>query len=784
MRGRGIVLLVLFAAYYSYAQAQKGYNISGTVNDSHSKEYIEFANVILLRLPDSSIIKGVISGDEGFFSFKSVPKGRYIVKIQFVGYQTYFSDIFIVGKHNIDIGNIFIKQSAQEISEVLVVGEVPYLQSDVNGYRVNLSQDITGKGSNTLEILNNLPSVTVDFDNNIELRGNKATVMIDGEPVAFNEMLEQLPADAIESIQVVTNPGAKYDSRSGSGIVDIKLKKERKKGLNGLAGIGAGTDDYYKLSAGANIPRKRSSYSLNMAITNRNNNSNQIAFREAVDTNKKHDDYVSQSIKKQLAGNVNARAGIVLGTHTKINFGARFQFFNSDATTNRQDLYYSFIYDSLYYKFVEQERPLSGGEGNLSMKVKHSFNKEKHDLSALLFYKYSLNEKEEHEFSNKYNLKRYIFSDSSYKQKFTDNTLGILTAKIDYQVPVALNGKMELGASYIASANVQDYVFEELDEIENIFVDSKSRSNIFSYERDILGAYGVISYKKGDFIFSLGNRFVFNWSKPKTFSSDTIPRIFNFNNIPSAGISYEVNKQNNIRLSYSFRTKNVKYSRLNPHKVYTGTYNVKQGNPELLPERYHTLELSHNYRLKKLNLFSSFFYTRINNIIEQFSVTDDEGITLTTYDNLAYSASYGFESISRIPINKRLNFQFSGSYFKKKSNSTVTGNRYKNTLIMKGVVQSKLTKTTRFQASGRYTSPRLTNQGKIDEVYSCDLGIRQELLKRKLTLSLNFNDIFNSFVIKKDLTYKTDYFTHIEYKNNTQKIIVNLTYKFARYNRM
>ncbi|MFA6924357.1 MAG: TonB-dependent receptor [Bacteroidales bacterium] len=766
---RKIIYLILFLLLTCFVKAQnyqgggdknktqgQGNNyeamgvIKGNINDSISSQSVEYANIVLFRKKDSSMVTGTITNEKGAFVINKVPFGNYYILCSFIGYRNLkIPNILVTPKTpEKNLGNINLVITNSNLKEVNITSEKPLMEYALDKKVINVEKAVTSTGGTAVDVLQNVPSVTVDADGNVSLRGNSnVTILIDGRPSSIDgTKLQQIPASSIENIELITNPSAKYNPEGMSGIINIKLKKKKEIGLNGMATITAGTNDKYNGSFNFNYNLKK----VNIFGSYDNRYDIRSGYGNSLRTYTDKDSIIEQSAKNRRKMNSN---GGKLGTDI---------FFNPKNTLTLTYMYsenYRNGYENTENKGYVRENRIDtfyttnspNNEKNHSsdytLNYKKTYDKKGKELTADFYYGTEIEKEGEGIVQQNYDLNMNTVGNSTIQDTKTNFHGEKTSMQINFLNPWADTAKLELGLQSNINNNDNDYHLSNYDYSLNALVDDPLLSNNFVYAQQTHAVYGMYGnkYKKFTYQFGLRLEEALIKSNQKTTSEKFESSYFSF--FPSIHITRKIGKTQDLQLSYSRRINRPNEWSLNPFVDYSHPGSINYGNPRLKPEYINSCELGYFITLKKTTFSADIFYRQINDVIKRIIFLDTNNIINMTFSNLSTGTSYGLEAVIDQPIFKFWKININYSYFRTKingdiENTTMTNSNYSWTAKFSS--NFYLPKKFFVQFTGFYRGPMVTPQGEMKEMYSIDFGLKKDFLKDKATLGIRVSDIFNT----------------------------------------
>ena len=755
-----IFLSFFFAADKLFAQENKTI-ISGTVADKNTQLPLQYVTITLLNKTDSATVAATVTDKKGKFDLQNILPGNYILRCSYIGYISSVSQNVVVldGQKNINIATIVMSNDAKNLNEVVVTSTKPTLNTSIDRKVYNVEKDIMSKSGSASDILKNIPSVEVDIDGNVSLRGSgDVMILINGKPSPLMgktkaEVLQSLPANSILRIEVITNPSARYRPDGTSGIINIVLKKNITRGWNGTVTANAGNKNRYNGNLSLNYnPGKINlfgSYGLRQDDRTRKNKIDRTYF----DSAGKISSYYNELNISKLRPLTNiASAGIDYNFDEHNSFGISANYFYRKLT--KHDVVNKFAYSPQNILTENYDRLRFDLEfekqTNAVAYYEHKFKKEDHEI-RMEFNKSNSNETEDNHYSDVYKLPLLpaAYDNTLIKQADNENQL-----TIDYVYPISESEKLEAG--YDGSFNKKDLNFygEFYDAAQAKFIKDKIKSNQFLYQELLQAIYTTYqkSYKK--FGYAAGIRAEQVNIKGNLVTLDSAIKNNYFKIYPTLHLSYNINVDNEIQLNYSRRINRPDPDELNPFPEYRDPRNLQAGNPNLLPEIINSVEFGYKWQGKNVSLVPSIYYRNKTNGFTQVIKKINDSTLLTTSANLASDQSAGLELIFAAKATKIFSTNLSGNIFYNQIDASNIGYTKAKSIVSFSTnfnATFTVTKNTMAQLSSNYRSARLTPQGKVFATVVVNMGVRQDVFKKKVALTFTASDIFASLKEKREI---------------------------------
>lgn len=772
-------ILLLTMAYAAYPQqARRKTTRASTASESgdfaitgkvvsQTGAPIAFANIALLQAPDSSLVTGTTSDSAGTFRLENLPAGRYFVKATFLGYKTEFSAVFEANnpEHPLDIGRLTLQEDANILESVTVTGQKPLIEQKLDRTVLNVENSILAQGNTALEILEKAPGVMIDNDGNISLRGRQGVlIMIDGKPTYLSQqqistMLRSMSSNNIASVEVITNPSAKYEAEGNSGIINIVLKKNRQSGLNGSVNASFSQGKKYRADGGLDLNYRNNklnlfaNYSYGQRDADRQLNITRNFFESGTTI---IDRVFSQQAPMMMSShNHSIKGGVDYYLDEKNTIGLLLNgniglWEGENPTSSRITRPGGELYS----------RSLSLNEmGNrwnsltYNLNYKHLFDTAGTELTVDLDYSRS-------DYRSTQDFHTDYFDDQGEKAREASQRRGLLpsltdiyAAKIDYVDQLKNGIKLESGwkSSFVTTDNNVHY-----DSLANQrWTVDRSTTNHFKYRENINAAYVNLSKDFQGFSVQIGLRGEQTVTRGHQITTDSVVKRNYFQLFPSVFLRKNLGENHQLQLSYSRRISRPDYNDLNPFRYYVDPYTYEEGNPYLEPQTTHSIELSHVFKEKFTTTLN---FSNTSDVIAQVAGQIDS--TNTTYvkqENLSTLNNYGLSITAPVPItnwwmsNNYFNLfynQYKGTYLGDRLNMNMVSFNFnsQNTFTLKNGFSLEL--------SGFYNSKGVHGILISQPMYMVSAGIQKTVLDKKGTIKLNVSDVFNTRRFAGDIRYQ------------------------------
>ena len=782
-----INLFLLTIAASSHAQRGSG-TIKGNVIDDETNEPIESSAVSLYRLKDSSIVIGSETNNKGEFILEDVPYGRYYLEINMIGYNTAVVKGLILNPNNNEIylETIKLKAGITETEEILVEGEKSLIEFHPDKKVFNVSQELVTQTGSATDVLSNIPSVTVDQDGNVSLRGSEnVRILVDGKPFGLDgsnrtEILKQILASEIESVELITNPSAKYNPEGTSGIINIVLKKNSMLGHNGDLSLKVGTGDKYTGSANINLKNNKIRLFANYNYRHYNSDRSGSNYRESFLNNTiSYNDEFESGYHRRKSHMVKAGLEYFLNDKNTIGLSAVY----NNRSRYRYEKIDSKELDSLKnitsYFLRDNDEDENGYNFNISLLYTGKFKKPKQILTGE--FTYSRSSEDEVLFSRQTDItppNNTPDKDNDYEKDMTDD----YNLQLDYVHPFGKDSKLEMGYKGTHKIHENDFRTDYFDYNQNIFVKDTSRSNDFIYKEYINAVYGMFTGSISDLGYQFGARLEHSSTNGRLVTTnETFDKNY-LSVFPSASLSYKLGTSQEMQLSYSRRIHRPRLRFLNPFPNSSDPLNIRKGNPDLNPEFIDSYELSYLYYFNTSLISPTVFFRQSHDDISRVRTLTDSNVTYSTFENYNSSKTYGIEFILNSKLFKWWNFNASFSYFGAEVDANnIEQGLVNNTFSWSGRVTSSIHFPDLFdiQLSYFYSGNRISAQGEIDPFQSLNIALKKDFFDKKASIGLNFNDIFNT--LKFNINLKdADYNETHTHKRESRNVFLTFTYRFGQ----
>lgn len=760
--------------------------LKGKIIEKESQQVLEYATVVLKDLKTKKL-SGGISNAEGLFSFE-VSTGIYDISFEFIG----FKKIILANQKivaNRDFGTIQLQADAQNLSEVNIIAEKSTVEIKLDKKIYNVGKDMTVKGGTATDVLENVPSVTVDQDGAISLRGNdNVTILINGKPsglVGLNgtNALKQLPAEAVEKVEVVTSPSARYDAEGTGGIINIILRRSKIVGFNGSTQLNLGNPDRIGTSANLNFRTNKFNLFTNSSLDHRLA-PGKSSVRQENFANFGGEHFLDENrFTARNRNNVNSLVGLEYYISENSSLVGSFLYSAESNTENTSNTSNKFFENRTLSAGSLRNNDVKQDENTTEYSLNYTKNFKKTD------HKLTLDAKLENstELSDGIIVETNTFPNTAVTARefeLTDNYQRNLLFQGDYVLPLRKDGRFEFGFKSTFDKNITDYEVDTLN--AGIRVSDANFSNVLHYNENIHAIYSQYGTKFNKLSFLMGLR-----TEISDIKINLVTTHENFDKnytklFPTLNFNYELSDKESFTLGYNRRIRRPRSRFINPFPTRTSATNLFSGNPDIDPAYTSAYELGYMNRMSKLTINSSIYYNHSTGnftfITEESGDFTDDGIPIIIRMpiNLASESRYGFEMGLNYNPSKKWRINQSFNLFKSQTRGDFNGINYDadNTSWFTRF-SSKLTLPAAidFQTTFFYMGPSKTAQGTNDGMFMANLAFSKDILKEKGTLTLNVSDLFNSSK-HSGTSFTATTFSESEFQFRQRSINLAFSYRF------
>lgn len=801
-----ILLFIINFIFLTATTAQNSNTVTGSITDSISKKPVEYATITLTDAATNKVVNGSTTDSLGYFKITSVNAGSYIISFESIGYTKKVLSRFHVSESHIpqSVGIVILQKSNNTLKDVVVTAQTKLVETKIDKIVYNTENDITSQGGVATDVLKKVPQVSVDADGNVELAGNSGIrFLIDGKPsTAFGsniaDVLQSIPSSQIKSIEVITNPGAKYDAQGMAGIINIILKKSKVQGVNGNVSASVGT----RLENGSfNITMRKNNFGLNAFVSGNGRlaaKTPSFSQRITTDTTTKMYNLLSQQSEPETK-----RYGVQSGLGFDWTF-TKYNNLSGNVNYNR--------FQNSGYGIVNQEQksiPFNSDSAITDILSTNTFSNKFlfHSIDAQLDYKRTF-KKEDQSLevnlstslgNNNYGVNNYqtLLPHDSVFYGINNNNTGKQNEtelEIDYTQPFSEKVNFDAGADFTfdnITSNSNVYALDPFS--KNFFYDS-SLSNYLSYKQAVYAAYAELSFPVGSlFDVKAGSRY--ERTEINAYYSQAGQQVATpgYNTlVPSVYLLKKLNGNQSIKLSYSKRIERPGFEDLNPFINTSDPKNITAGNPYLKPEIGNRVEFAYNHDYGQMGSFMITAFYRVNNddiqpytaFYSSLQVGDTvyKNVSVSTRENIGVEKNIGISLFGTLRLNDKLNLRTNLFFFRRHILNGIDSGRspvsYNYRFNLNATYQFNKTLSAEF--FGNFNSARNELQGKYPSFTSYTIAARKQLWNKKASIAFTATNFFSEYVKQPTVLYGTNFITNSMREIPFRSFGINFTWKFGK----
>lgn len=785
-------LLIVFSLPKRVAAQQA--TITAIVIDEGSKEPVGFASAALLRQESKSYVSGMQTVDDGIVRFTGVAPGVYAIRISYVGYENQLKEnITVEAGKTLNLGQILLKSAGELLEEVVVEGTPPAMEMGIDRKIFNVAQSTLSVGGTASDLLANVPSLQVDMDGTVSLRGSSSVrVLINGRESALagsdvSRFLQSMPAASVERIEVITNPSSKYDAEGQSGIINIVLKKNTYVGFNGSANASGGSYNNYMAGLNLNFRDEAFNYYGGYSFNRRNMVGDGVNNTEFLSNNSLTNN-ISEAERVGLNHNVQLGMDYYLGEKTLIGLAGNLSLRGND---RNEDLFYRYFNHPTLSgnssRFSRQDEDDLGYE--VALDVRRNLRHKGEEILVNFTYGYD-GETGVNAFNQDYtNPPASLYERQRINDTREDGRN--INVQLDYTRPFGDNHKLEAGYRSIIR-NSQEHQYSRVDSTVGLIPDYRV-SNDFDMTSSVHALYANYQNKLTDKLgYQVGVRAEQAYLDTELgLLTPGLPvedrtmagKLDYFRLYPSVFLTQEFGNKNQLQASYTRRVSRPRGWQVNPFIDVSDNLNHRQGNPNLMPEDIHSFELGYTKTWSSVLLTSSVYQRLVRDITQPIilETDDNSGTTLMQWQNLGRNESTGFELISKIDFSKKIDVMANVNAF----HTWFSGDRTFNIAPNSGFSWNanatgnyRFTSLFSLQTRLEYQAPRIMAQGKTIANFVIDAALKYDVLNKKGSILFNARDLLNQRRFG-GYTNNGDVYRYFEHRWMRRTFMVSFTYRFG-----
>ena len=789
IRNTALLFILSLFTITSFGQARQ-IILSGTITDVEKSEPLPYTTVSVYNR-NGDLIDGGIADENGIFKLNVSPND-YSLNFEYIGFESITIDVKRY-TNSTNIGTIQLVSSLDSLEGVDVVGQSAEVEIRLDKRVYNVAKNNLIRGGTVSDVLENVPSVSVDIDGNIELRGNNnVRILVDGKPSGLIglggiDALTRLPAESIEKVEVITSPSARYQAEGTTGIINIILAKRFLKGLNGVFNLSAGRNDTYSGSANLNYRKGKFNFFTNSGYSDRTNKGRAVQDNVYKNPLESVERYVEERLFNRRRQGFNVNVGLDYQMTEKSSLTMSYltnERDGDDRTVNEQSQYQinGVLVTNRYENEIDRE-----DSKQFSVDFEHKFNKQGHKLTATL--QTEKNDETETSDINSFFENGQPSDDSEINTTVESQERNL--AQIDYVYPIDKNTQFEAGYRGTDNKRIIDFEVEIIDE-NNIVTTDENLSNVLDFEQEVHALYTQYGKKFNAFSFLAGMRFENTRIFVEQLDSSSPLNNDSYNDyFPTLNLGYEISPTASITLGYNRRISRPSARTLNPFQSRSSKTSYFQGNPKLNPSYSNGIDIGYLKQFKKVTLNTSVYYRKSTDAISRVAVVTDETVFVNEIEtpvirrlpiNLGTVEQFGVEFNTSLRLIRGMRTNASVNFYRRIEEGNYQGISYDTD---NASWSGNLSKSYRLpfdiqsQFSVRYRGPSESSFGKSKGFLYTDLALSKDILNDNATINFRFSDLFN--------TGKYDYQTTTPvavtdgvYQRREPTYILTFTYRFRQ----
>jgi outer membrane cobalamin receptor len=787
-----VVMVLTLAAGQLAAQQESGGDlgsggaggvIEGHVSDAAVRNPLEYANVILFDRTTGSQVTGTITHKDGHFELAPVRPGSYDIEIKFMGYRTERIEDIRVTSHetSIDVGVIALERSVIALDEVEVSAEKPDIAYQIDKKVINVGKRYTTTSGTAVDVLENVPSVTVDVEGNVSLRGSTSfTVLLDGKPTVLepSEVLQQIPASTIDNIEIITNPSAKYDPDGISGIINVVTKKSKLEGISGAANLNAGLNNKYGGDLLVNYKGRGLKTYLGADYNRRE-------FPGSMETESRTYSDIDTSVVRsegdsRWAGTrFGARGGvdITLGASDVVTFEVRAGGRESKRTSGSDFDEWTNGSDHASY-ISESSLERTADFYSAATQYRHGFSRKGHEISGQAYVSRRTGDEE-----SVNELSGIDGAVTSGQRSREDGPSTRLRTRLDYTLPVGASSRFEAGYQSRFDRMEATSRLYEYDPDSLAYEFEEEYSHRTKYRRNIHSVYAVYSGTVGRLGYQGGIRGEYTDRRTELLDTAESFSIDRWDVFPTVHFSYGYSEGHEMLLSYTRRLDRPRSWYLEPFVTWWDAYSVRKGNPDLKLEYIDSYELAYQTHFGSTMLSAEGYYRLTHNKVERVRSVFADDVILNTIENVGNDYTFGTELMLNVEELGWWSVSLMGNIYDYRIKGTLHGEPFSEGSFNWNLRLNntfKIGQSTRLQVNGIYNSPTASSQGEREGFVTTDAALKQNLLGRTLTGTLQVRDIFGTGRFE-NTSEGPDFYSYFLFDRESPVVTLTLSYIFNNY---
>ena len=762
-------------------------SISGKVIDQETKMPVEYASIAIYSAKDSTLVTGTITDIDGNFKITGLNPGEYYIQVNFVGFEKKETEKISLSnrKLSVNIGEIGLKPANLELEGVIVAAERSRVEYKIDKRVINVDKDLTAKGGTAATALENTPSVQVDPQGNVTLRGSSDfIVLIDGKPSVLkgSDALKQIPAAAVKQIEVITNPSAKYESDGQAGIINVIMQKDKMLGLNGNVSLAYGNTHKRTGNVLLNYRVKKVNFFGGVDLSDNN-------FESSLDMNNRtmlNNDtikFLQSGLQFNQNYNLSFKGGVDIDINDKnsMSFSGNLGNQSYDRGVNSDIHNWNISYSTDNYSTSRNLNDVSGFVTGANADFTHKF-KENHNISISGTF-FSWDGSDKNSLNHMFTDDKFVETTIASKLKYQKDDYNFnYRVNLDYKQPIK-QGTLEAGAQFRYEDRDEDYFFQNYDVNTDSWSINTDYTYNLQYRNSIYSGYATYSNKIWDIGYQVGARTEYFDREIKN-SNSTEPIVYSkFMLYPSVHLSKELNKKHQLQLSYSRRINRPMPFLLNDIPQYVDPNNIFMGSPYMKPEFTDAYEFNYRVVLSKVTISAQSYYRNTTNVFTPIRTMRNDGIMIHQLTNANQQVAFGEEIGLDFKIAKWWQLSTGANIYHFKLNTLVNSTENEketNTWDARVVSNFNLKWGTRIQAVGYYRAASVDANGDVSGFYVANLAVNQPIMKGKGSIGVSVRNIFDS--VKLNINFDSPTFdNNYTVRGEGPVVMLNFSYRFNNF---
>lgn len=758
--------------------------IKGKIVDNEDKSPLSYVSVAIYSAENNQLQTGTITTEAGTFSIANIKPGQYYAEFTFIGYEkTTIKNLVVQSEQSVvDIGTIKFHRSVNQLDEIEIVADELAVEYRIDKKVINASQQLTSASGTAVDILQNVPSITVDIDGTVALRGSTGfMVLIDGRPTVMepSDALRSIPSNSIENIEIITNPSAKYNPDGTAGIINIVTRKNKLQGISGTANLNAG--NFGRYGGGALVNFTNSKWNVFLAADLNNGGRKRFNFDERLTFS----DNTASYIRSQ-GDELNDRESRILrgGVGYKLTENDYLSVeFNVGRYAREEESEMDFIEgiqegQILNRYFSQNYGKRQGNFHSINGLYQHDFEGEEHNLSAQIQYRNRIGED--------ISTNQMVDADgniSSGQINTEDGPGAVLQTNLDYIRPLGESAKLETGYQSRIGRSTDETTLSWYNPNSGDYELQPEFSNNISYDRNIHSLYGIYATEKGKVGLQAGLRGEYTLRTIGPTATQPGFKLDRFDYFPSAHVSFQLPSEQQAIISYSRRIDRPRSWYLEPFITWQDAFNVRQGSPALLPEYINAFEINYIKGFGNHSFTIESYYRNTQNKVEHIRSVYTDNVMLRRPENVGQDFALGGEVVLNLNLYSWWSLDLSGNFYQYRLDGQLDDQVFDRQSFNWNTRFSTTFRPfegNRIQINSRYNSRSVTAQGERGDFMTADIAISQEFWKKKMTGILQVRDLFGP--VQRDNSSAGDDFRNYGYRYNyAPQVAVTLNYRFNNY---